>query len=146
MIGRHHRLNGHEFEQAPGVGDGQGSLVCCSPWGRRVGHNWTTTRSVQKNMKTVTTGYKECLSSFTLLLLNHSLHLCNCISNFFPNPIPQRSFTHISITIIGASSSHIPSTPAPKHPVPSFVAWSWGCLYLLHVFFIHGFYAPKKPY
>ena len=30
--GWHHRLNGHEFERAPGVGDGQGSLVCCSPW------------------------------------------------------------------------------------------------------------------
>ena len=28
-------LNGHEFEQAPGVGDGQGRLVCCSPWGRK---------------------------------------------------------------------------------------------------------------
>ena len=34
MVGWHHRLNGHEFEQAPGVGDGQGSLACCSPWGR----------------------------------------------------------------------------------------------------------------
>ena len=33
MVGWHHRLKGHEFEQAPGVGDGQGSLVCCSPWG-----------------------------------------------------------------------------------------------------------------
>ena len=32
MVGWHHRLNGHEFEQAPGVGDGQGSLVCCIPW------------------------------------------------------------------------------------------------------------------
>ena len=31
MIERHHRLNGYEFEQAPGVSDGQGSLVCCSP-------------------------------------------------------------------------------------------------------------------
>ena len=31
MVGWHHRLGGHEFEQAPGVGDGQGSLVCCSP-------------------------------------------------------------------------------------------------------------------
>ena len=37
----HHWLNGHEFEQAPGIGDGQGSLVCCSPWGCRVRHNWT---------------------------------------------------------------------------------------------------------
>ena len=33
MVGWHHRLDGHEFEQAPGVGDGQGSLECCSPWG-----------------------------------------------------------------------------------------------------------------
>ena len=38
MIVCHHQLNGHEFEQASGVG-GQGSLVCCSPWGRRVRHN-----------------------------------------------------------------------------------------------------------
>ena len=33
MVDWHHRLNRHEFEQAPGVGDGQGSLACCSPWG-----------------------------------------------------------------------------------------------------------------
>ena len=33
MVGWHHQLNGHEFEQAPGVGDGQGSLVCCHPCG-----------------------------------------------------------------------------------------------------------------
>ena len=31
-VGWHHRLDRHEFEQAPGVGDEQGSLVCCSPW------------------------------------------------------------------------------------------------------------------
>ena len=35
MVGWHHRLNGHEFEQAPGDGEGQGSLVCCGPWGRK---------------------------------------------------------------------------------------------------------------
>ena len=33
MVEWHHRLNGHEFEQAPEVGGGQGSLACCSPWG-----------------------------------------------------------------------------------------------------------------
>ena len=33
MVGWHHQLNGPEFEQALGVGDGQGSLACCSPWG-----------------------------------------------------------------------------------------------------------------
>ena len=35
MVGWHHQLNGHEFEQALGVGDGQGGLVCCSPWGHK---------------------------------------------------------------------------------------------------------------
>ena len=35
MVGWHHRLNGHEFEQTPGDGEGQGSLACCSPWGRK---------------------------------------------------------------------------------------------------------------
>ena len=34
MVGCHHRLNGQEFEQALGDGEGQGGLVCCSSWGR----------------------------------------------------------------------------------------------------------------
>ena len=48
MMGWHHRLDGHEFEQAPGVGDGQGSLACYSPWSHKVLdtteqlNNWTT--------------------------------------------------------------------------------------------------------
>ena len=33
VVGWHHRLDGREFEQAPGVGHGQGSLACCCPWG-----------------------------------------------------------------------------------------------------------------
>ena len=32
MVGWHHQLDGHEFEKAPGVGDGQGRLACCCPW------------------------------------------------------------------------------------------------------------------
>ena len=35
MVGCHHRLDGHTFEQALGVGQGQGSLACCSPWGHK---------------------------------------------------------------------------------------------------------------
>ena len=35
MVGWHHCLDGHIFEQAPGVGNGQGSLACCSPWGHK---------------------------------------------------------------------------------------------------------------
>ena len=49
MVGWHHWLDGHEFEQALGVGDGQGSLMCCSPWGHKESNmtewlywlNWT---------------------------------------------------------------------------------------------------------
>ena len=39
VVGWHHRLNGHAFEQTPGDSEGQGSLVCYSPWGHRVRHD-----------------------------------------------------------------------------------------------------------
>ena len=42
MVGWHHQLNGHEFEQTPGDNEGQGSLVCCGPRGHRIGHNLMT--------------------------------------------------------------------------------------------------------
>ena len=42
IVGWHHRLNGHAFEQTPGDSEGQGSLVCYSPWGHRVRHDWAT--------------------------------------------------------------------------------------------------------
>ena len=50
MVGWHHQLDGHEFEQAPGVGDGQGSLVCYSSWGCKEsdmteGLNWTENKA-----------------------------------------------------------------------------------------------------
>ena len=35
MVGRHHETNGHEFEQTQGHSEGQGSMACCSPWGRK---------------------------------------------------------------------------------------------------------------
>ena len=39
LDGWHHRLDGHGFGWTPGVGDGQGGLTCCSPWGCKVGHD-----------------------------------------------------------------------------------------------------------
>ena len=39
IVGWYHQLNGHEFQQTQGDNEGQGSMVCCSPWGLRVGHN-----------------------------------------------------------------------------------------------------------
>ena len=51
MVGWHHRLDGHEFEQAPGADDGQGSLVCCSPRGRN--ESDTTERLKRTELKVV---------------------------------------------------------------------------------------------
>jgi len=48
MIGRHHQLCRHEFEQTLGAGDGQGSPACCSPCGCRVGHTWETELSPER--------------------------------------------------------------------------------------------------
>ena len=45
MVGWHHRLNGHEFEQTLGDGEGQGGLACCSPWG----HESDTTDQLNNN-------------------------------------------------------------------------------------------------
>ena len=42
MVGWHHQLDGHEFEQDLGVADGQRSLACCCPWGHRVRHDLVT--------------------------------------------------------------------------------------------------------
>ena len=54
MVGGHHRLHGHELEQARGVGDGQGGLTCCSPWGCKESDtterlNWTETQHYLTN-------------------------------------------------------------------------------------------------
>ena len=48
MVGWYHRLNGHEFEWAPGVGDGQRRLACCRPWGRKESD---TTKRLDNNNK-----------------------------------------------------------------------------------------------
>ena len=60
MVGLHHWLNGHEFEHGFGVFEGHGSLVCCSPWGCRVGHNWVT------ELKCLLISWLQSLSSVIL--------------------------------------------------------------------------------
>ena len=57
MVGWPHWLNGHEFEQAPGDSEGQGSLVCCSPWGHKE-------LAMTKWLKTITTERSDTLDSY----------------------------------------------------------------------------------
>ena len=57
MCGWHHRLNGHEFGQAPGVGDGQGGLACCCPWGCK---ELDTTQQLKNNNQFTLSVDKKC--------------------------------------------------------------------------------------
>ena len=59
MVGWHHQLNGDEFEQAPDVGDGQGSLACCSPWDRKESY---MTEQLNNNLEMIQVGRRYCLS------------------------------------------------------------------------------------
>ena len=71
-VGQHHWLNGHEFEQASGDGEGQGSLACCSPWRHRVGHDWATER--QQSTPGHLSASPPTTQSFLCNILQHFLH------------------------------------------------------------------------
>ena len=62
MVGWHHQLNGHELEQALGVG-GQGSLVCCSQWGHRFRYDLVTEQKQQYFL------VQNCSCNFTIISL-----------------------------------------------------------------------------
>ena len=74
MVGRHHRFDGHEFEQAPGVGDGQGILACCSPWNCKESDmserlNWTEQRRKWKKLIWLKSCYHHWKEEQLLLLI-----------------------------------------------------------------------------
>ena len=62
MVGWHNHLNGHEFEQTLGVGDGQGGLACCSPWGHKELDLATeaTTQQLDNNEKQCNGNMQRC--------------------------------------------------------------------------------------
>ena len=76
----HHWLNGHEFEQALGFGDGQGSLACCSPWGHKSWtrqHDWT-----ELSLRKLLGNYHICYFHICLRLLKTLLKKKDVISFF----------------------------------------------------------------
>ena len=66
MVGWPHRLNGHEFDEAPGDGEGQGSLACRSPWGRKESD---TTEKLNKNKASISLRVWTTSSSSIHLLI-----------------------------------------------------------------------------
>ena len=64
MVGRHHQLNGHGFLWTLGVGDGQGSLACWSPWGlQRVGHDWATELNLEPGKLIIANWHNQLLAT-----------------------------------------------------------------------------------
>ena len=94
MVGWHHWLNGHEFEQALGDGNEQGSLVCWNPWGRkdlRWLSDWTTTKILigKSHLSHKWTG-KSSFSPIMFILMSSRMHSRNVF--FLPNsssPLPS---------------------------------------------------------
>ena len=87
MAGWHHWLNGHEFGWTLGVGDGQGGLTCCSPWGRK---EWNTTERLNW------TEYAGNFQVFSMQILTtsgdkHSVSRCAVFSAPLPEPRCQHS-------------------------------------------------------
>ena len=57
MVGHYQQLDGHEFKQAPGVGDGQGSLACCSPLGREESDRTERLKHKKATSETLSSGH-----------------------------------------------------------------------------------------
>ena len=91
MVGWHHQLNGHEFEQILGDGEGQGNLVYCSPMGsQRVGHNWTmTTRSKFHYYCFSKTRYLFNVLIIFILWISHNLFCNSFLFSVFLKVIAQ---------------------------------------------------------
>ena len=89
MAGWHHRLNGHEFEWSPGVGDGQGGLACCDSWGCK--ESDTTERLNWTELKAKTAGYYATNTGLAIRRPSLILLPLSCISwSWSWSPILQR--------------------------------------------------------
>ena len=79
-LGWHHWCNGHELGQTSGDSEGQGSLACCSPWGRRVRHDQVTEQQRPLNINLQVSDFQRCKCTFTCLswftCLAYVCHMC----------------------------------------------------------------------
>ena len=106
MVGWHHRLNGHGFGWTPGVGDGQGGLACCSPWGHKVSD---TTEWLNWTLITENTLLSTCLFFSTCsLILSTPLLVCFLLC------VTHRSFNNVGFPNgAGVTLARISADPSP---------------------------------
>ena len=142
MVGWHHRLDGHEFESTQGVGDGQGSLACCSPWGRKESDtikwlSWTEYK------------WNKILKYYFLLLSPYSVSLIcdwkdikivnHCMEEKKENPVmwnilkwekgSEKSGKRLQPFCPFLHFSHALSKSSPQDTVNKVVVWE--CMFLL---------------
>ena len=77
MVGWHHQLKEYEFEQAPGAGDGQGSLACCSPWSRKESD---TTEQLNWNGRNQDNIVKQLYPNFKIFIGLFELPISSCVT------------------------------------------------------------------
>ena len=109
MVGWHYRLDGHELEQAPGVGDGQVSLVCCSPWGCKESDkperlNWTEPNENKQSFSPLLVSiiYQKMRAFIILVVfsfLSSKILSSNIIFYRFPDNTVEKAMALHSITL-----------------------------------------------
>ena len=121
MVGWHHRLDAHEFEQAPGVSDGQGSLACCSPWCYKELDttewlNWTKVKSTVNDMACP----KSCIASADLGLNAslpgniHRVHFSHCLLGRRRITMQRKGWIiYLSLTVFGRGERDCQQTCFP---------------------------------
>ena len=91
MVGWHHRRDGHEFELAPGVGDGQGSLACCSAWGRKESD---TTEWLNRTSSLFCTSFLHFALTYSQITHRfrngHLTHTCGCWQGKLEQPLKKQ--------------------------------------------------------
>ena len=97
MVGWHHRLNGHEFKQAPGDGEGQGSLACCSPWGRKESNmtEWLNNNNLEYIKNVYNNNKKKQTTHFKKWTLNLNIHFSTVTQTW--NKYMKRCSTSLAI-------------------------------------------------
>ena len=126
----HHQLNGHEVEQILGVGNAQWSLVCCSPWGRRVRHDWVT--ESRTNLRDLVEFARRCSfleaeqGNVTRGFLSQLSLTQVCFLLFFSCSVMSDSLQHH-----GWQHARLPCpSPSPRICLNSFPLSQWCCPHL----------------
>ena len=112
VVGWHHRLDGHEFGKALGVGDGQGSLACCHPWGRRESDTTDDlTAAADSTYKWDDTVFVFCVWLISVSIMSSrsshvATHLPNFSNAFDKAAFPEASSSHVHVSLaVGGKGS-----------------------------------------